>query len=206
MAQTVSAIPVDTAPPERTAESGRSRRLSGLALVFFWLVVVAATATVVPFLARLEPHTRGWATFGILAAGAAVAQLFVVVTPGNQSYHLTGVFLLPAALLLPPELVALIAFVQHVPDWLKRRLPFHIQAFNIANYTLATMAAWGTAHAILATHSYGSQGAGALLAGVAACLVFVGLNHLLLAPMLKLARGLSFRESGLFAFENLSTD
>ena len=97
-----------------------------------------------------------------------------MVTPANQSYHTTGVFLLPAALLLPPELVALVALVQHVPDWLKRRLPFHIQAFNIANYTLATLAAWGVAHAILGSTTFDGTGPRPLAAGAAACLVLVG--------------------------------
>jgi diguanylate cyclase (GGDEF)-like protein/putative nucleotidyltransferase with HDIG domain len=207
----LSAIPAETGRHEAVRLDGdRAARpqagLSRPAWLCFWLILAAATAATLPFLARLEPDTRGWATFAVLATGAAVAQLFLVVTPGNQSYHVTGVFLIAAALLLPPELVALIAFVQHVPDWLKRRMPFHIQAFNIANYTLATMAAWAVVHEILALGFLDSRGAGALVAGVAACVVFVGLNHVLLAPMLRLARSLSFRESGLFSYSNLSTD
>ena len=122
----------------------------------------------------------------MLASAVAVAQLFVVVTPGNQSYHTTAVFLVAAALLLPPELVALMALVQHVPDWLKRRLPFHIQTFNIANYTLAAMAAWAVAHAILDAQPFGRAAHGALVAGAAACVVFVGAQPRLLAPMLRL--------------------
>jgi diguanylate cyclase (GGDEF)-like protein/putative nucleotidyltransferase with HDIG domain len=169
-------------------------------------VAAAAVAAAMPLVARLDARTPDWTTFAILAVCVSVAQLFVVVTPANQSYHTTGVFLLPAALLLPPELVALIAFVQHVPDWLKRRLPFHIQAFNIANYTLATVAAWGVAHVILDGSTFDGRGPRPLAAGAAACLVFVGLNHLLLAPMLRLARGLSARESRLFTFDSLSTD
>jgi diguanylate cyclase (GGDEF)-like protein len=202
----LSAIPTDIAYHDPARESGQEPGLSRLASGYFWLVIAAAVAATLPFLWRLAPGTHGWTTFAILATGVAAAQLFVVVTPGNQSYHTTGVFLLPAALLLPPELVALMAFVQHVPDWLKRRLPFHIQAFNIANYTLATMGAWGVAHELLALHSLDRHGAGALVAGAAACVVFVGVNHVLLAPMLRFARGLSLRESRLFTFDNLSTD
>ena len=187
-------------------ERERGVALSRSATAYFWVVVVAAVGVAVPLVARIDAGRHGWTTFVLLAIGVAVAQLFVVVTPGNQSYHTTGVFLLPAALLLPPELVAPIAFVQHVPDWLKRRLPFHLQAFNIANYTLATLAAWVAAHAMLGGQTYDGRGARPLVAGIAACAVFVTLNHLLLAPMLRLARGLSFRESRLFTFENLSTD
>ena len=175
-------------------------------MAFFWVVVAAAIMVTTPYLAGLQAHTRGWLTFSLLAGGAAIAQLFVAVTPGNQTYNVTGVFLVAAALLLPPELVALAAFVQHIPDWLKRRLPFQIQAFNIANYTLATMAAWGTAHAILASDFPAGYGASTFVAAALACVVFVALNHCLLAPMLWLARSLSVRESGLFSYANLSTD
>ncbi len=202
----MTAIHTDAAFPSNVRETGHASGLSRLASAYFWVVVGGALAVTVPFLARSSPETHGWPTFAFLAAGVATAQLFVVLTPGNQSYHTTGVFLLPAALLLPPQLVALMALVQHVPDWLKRRLPFHIQAFNIANYTLATMGAWASARAVLRLHVLSSTGSGALVAGLGACVVFVAVNHVLLAPMLRLARGLSLRESSLFTFENLSTD
>ena len=44
------------------------------------------------------------------------------------------------------------------------------------------------------------------LAGLAACVVAVGANHIVLAPMVTLARGHSLREAGVFSFESLSTD
>ena len=44
------------------------------------------------------------------------------------------------------------------------------------------------------------------LAGLAAAASIVAVNHLLMAPMLHLARGHSMRESGLFSFPSLSTD
>jgi diguanylate cyclase (GGDEF)-like protein len=186
-------------------ESVRDGRLGPSATVYFWLVVAAAAAATLPFLSRLSLDTPGWWTFVMLGVCVAVAQLFVVVTPGNQSYHTTGVFLVAGALLLEPELVALLATVQHVPDWLKRRLPFHIQTFNIANYTLSAMGAWAVAHLLLESQPFGAD-ASIAVAGAAACVVFVSINHVLLAEMLRLARRLSFRESGLFSLENLSID
>src|SRR5579859_864491 len=84
-------------------ETGHEPGLSLLASAYFWLLLAAAIAVAFPFLERLSPSTHGWTKFAILAVGVAGAQLFVVVTPGNQSYHTTGAFLLPAALLLPPE-------------------------------------------------------------------------------------------------------
>jgi diguanylate cyclase (GGDEF)-like protein/putative nucleotidyltransferase with HDIG domain len=44
------------------------------------------------------------------------------------------------------------------------------------------------------------------VAGLAACLVFVGTNHVLLATMLHFARGHTLRETGLFSMDSLATD
>ena len=148
-----------------------------------------------------------WATFALLATAAALAQLFVVITPRNQSYHMTIVFLVPAALLLPPELLPVIAVVQHVPEWLKQRYAWYIQSFNIANYTLDLFAAWATAHVLLnANWLVGDESVRTGTAWVAAAVVFVAANHVVLAVMLRLGRGHSWRTSGLFSFESLSTD
>jgi len=202
----VSAVTADIAFDDSTRESGPEAGLPRRAVVYFWLVVAAAGAATAPFVAGLGRTAHGWPTFAILGVAVAVAQIFVVVTPANQSYHTTGVFLVAGALLLPPDLVALMAVVQHVPDWLKRRLPFHIQTFNIANYALATMAAWGAAHTINAAQPFGAGGVTTAAADFAACASFVAVNHTLLAPMLRFARGHTLRESGLFTYENLSTD
>jgi diguanylate cyclase (GGDEF)-like protein/putative nucleotidyltransferase with HDIG domain len=110
-------------------------------------------------------------------------------------------------MLLPPELVALLGVVMHIPEWLKERYAWYIQSFNICNYTLGNLATWGAASVLL--------GANGLLpdthlrwamAGLAACVVAVGANHIVLAPMVTLARGHSLREAGVFSFESLSTD
>ena len=203
----MSAVPADIAFDDATGETGHEAELPRRASLYFWLVVAAAVAATTPFLVQIQQVApRDWVTFTILGAAVAVAQIFVVVTPANQSYHTTVVFLIASALLLPPELVALMAVVQHVPDWLKRRLPFHIQTFNIANYTLATMGAAAVVDLIRDSAIFGHRGATAALASAAACIVFVALNHSLLAPMLRLARGHSLRESGLFSYENLTTD
>jgi diguanylate cyclase (GGDEF)-like protein/putative nucleotidyltransferase with HDIG domain len=203
----LSAVPADIGFDDTVGEAGLEPELPRRAAFYFGLVVAAASAATAPFLVDIQTvRPSAWVTFVVLGAAVAVAQIFVVVTPANQSYHTTGVFLVASALLLPPELIALMAVVQHVPDWLKRRLPFHIQTFNIANYTLATMGAAAAADGIHDSQVFGRMGATEACACLAACVVFVALNHALLAPMLRFARGHSLRESGLFSYENLSTD
>ena len=175
--------------------------------VAYLLAVGAATASAAgPAITRLGSHTPGWTTFTILALIAATAQLFVVRMPSrNQSYHTTIVFLIPAAMLLPPGLVALIGVIHHIPEWLKARSSWYIQIFNICNWTLAMLAAWGSFHTVVGDLGLGKHVSYAL-AGLAAAASMVAVNHLLMAPMLHLANGHSLRESGLLSFPSLSTD
>src|SRR5918994_2466719 len=201
----MSAIPLDDAF-ERVSNDGRAaRKLPPLALLYLLAVATVALAVSLPLIAELKPSSGSWLTFALLGTSVSLAQLFVVRTPGNKSYHTTGVFLIPAALLLPAELVALIAVVQHVPDWLRNRTAWYIQSFNIFNYTLATLAAWASAHAILgADVLIANADVRFALAGLAASVCFVGLNSALIAPMLHLGRGQSMRL--LFSFQHFSTE
>src|SRR5438105_8215583 len=130
-------IPLDgELPPAR-------RALSRTASAYFFVVAGSAAVLASVYLRRLEHGQHAWGTFAVLAGAAALTQLFVVWTPRNQSYHTSMVFLLPAVLLLPPELFVLVPLVQHVPEWLKERYAWYVQTFNIANYTLASLAAYG---------------------------------------------------------------
>ena len=205
----MSAIPGDVGL-EAEADEDRGERRHGLPLsasVYEVVIAIAAFAAAGPFLVRLSGHTNGWATFGVLAAGAAASHTYTVRTAKDSSFHTSWVFLIPAAMLLPPELVALLGVLMHIPEWLKERYAWYIQSFNIANYTLGNLATWGAAKLLL--------GANGLIpdanlrwatAGLVACVVAVAANHILLAPMMTLARGHSLREAGIFSFESLSTD
>jgi diguanylate cyclase (GGDEF)-like protein len=185
-----------------TAQSWAAIPPGARVLVFLTGLAALVATLAASFLAHPD---RNWTTFAVLAVAAATAQLFGVHTTHNQSYHLAIVFLLAGALILPPELVALLCVVQHVPEWLKERYPFEIQGFNIANYTLAALGAFTGAHLVLGSHSAGADSRTAL-AGLAAGVVFVVANHVVLAGMLRVARGHSLRESGLFTLESLMTD
>jgi diguanylate cyclase (GGDEF)-like protein len=148
-----------------------------------------------------------WRLAILLAVGAAVAQLFVVFTPRNQSFHTSPVFVVAAAVLLPPPLILFVAVVQHIPEWLRERYPWYIQTFNIANYALSGLAA----HEVwVAASSADGLVAGdhlrEFLAGLAAAGSFVAVNHVLLAIVLKLARGHTLHATGLFTLQSVSPD
>jgi diguanylate cyclase (GGDEF)-like protein/putative nucleotidyltransferase with HDIG domain len=190
--------------PPTGADRSEASTIPGRAKAYLYTVgILAVVAAFVPF-SHLSPDTDGWPTFFALAACAAVAQLFVVITPRDQSYHTTNVFLIAAVLLLPPELIALLGIVYGIPEWLKVRYPWYIQGFNIANHTLNGLAAWGAVE-LVRNAGLGPE-AELALSGLVAMLVFVSLNHVLLATMLHFARGHSLRATGLFSVESLSTD
>jgi diguanylate cyclase (GGDEF)-like protein/putative nucleotidyltransferase with HDIG domain len=200
----VSAVPSPIARDVEASGGPGTPRLATKAAAYFFVVAAVTTVTVVPLLAHLHVTTRDWIAFVVLGSIAAVAQLFVVRTPRNQSYHTTIVFLIPAAMLLPPPLVALMGVVQHIPEWLKNRSAWYIQIFNICNWTLAILAASASFHGVLEIGS--GNDFNYAVAGLAAAASMVAVNHILMAPMLHLARGHSIRESGLFSFPSLSTD
>src|SRR5918911_2184460 len=182
------------------------RELTPRAIVYCGVVMAFAAAVAAPLLTHMQASGDQWAAFVVFASCAAVAQLFTVQTPRNHGFQTTNVFLIPAVLLLPAPLVALLAVVQHIPEWLNARKAWYVQSFNIANYTLNALAAYTVAHAVERSGLIASTQARDALAGVAAAVVFVVLNHPLLAIMLDLARGYSLLETGLFSFDGLATD
>jgi diguanylate cyclase (GGDEF)-like protein/putative nucleotidyltransferase with HDIG domain len=185
----------------------RQRPLPTPAMVYLAAVTVAAVAVAVPFLTRLQSHQEKWLTFVALSIGASIAQLFQVRGVRNINFHVTPVFLIPAALLLPPELVAPIAIIQHVPEWLKVRSPWYIGGFNISNYTLTNLGVCLAARGMLGLDGpISDERLRFGLAAFAACVLFVVIQHGLLAPMMRLARGHRVRDTGLFSYEGLSNE
>jgi diguanylate cyclase (GGDEF)-like protein/putative nucleotidyltransferase with HDIG domain len=192
------------APSDPERESNGLTRSAALYLALLGGVTLIATA---PFYEQLlkGPDAGAWERFALLAAGAALAQLFVVRSPRNQSYHTSYAFFVAAALLLPPELIILVGVVANIPEWLKERYPWYIQSFNIFNFTLNMLGAW-RAFTLVSEHSGLGRDLGFALGGLAACVVFVVLNHIVLATMLHLARGHSLRETGLFTAESFTIE
>ena len=187
------------------SRDARGLRLPPLArLVHATVVLAAVGGTIAAVTLGAGVESADWVAFALLTACAATAQLFSVRLGRNHAFHTAVLFVAAGALLLPPELVVLMVVAQHLPDWIKERYAASIQTFNIANFAVNALAAWATAQAILHFSSAGrAQWA---LAGFAAAAVLVCTNHFLLATMLRVARGHSFRDSGLFSSASLATD
>jgi diguanylate cyclase (GGDEF)-like protein/putative nucleotidyltransferase with HDIG domain len=195
------AIPVAPVPPA----PARRENLPVRARLYFGLLAAATAATTLPFMGRLQGN-HDWVPFLILGSAAAVAQLFVVRTPRDQAYHTAIVFLVAGAFLLPPELVALMGIVQHLPEWLRMRYRWYLQTFNICNYVLGSMAVWFLARGILSSGLIHPHALRLAVAGLVGSVAFVAINHTVLALMLRFARGHTLRDTALFDFEHLTTD
>ena len=76
----MSAVPLEDA-----VERASNAKLPPKALAYFLFVGAAAIGVTVPFLADLDRNTGDWLEFVVLSASVAVAQFFVVRTPGNKS-------------------------------------------------------------------------------------------------------------------------
>jgi diguanylate cyclase (GGDEF)-like protein len=181
--------------------------LPATARSYFWGTVAAAVVAAAATSTVSYGHVR-WTVFAVVLVGGALAQLFATHTAANQVFHTGFAFSVAAALLLPPELVVVVCVVQHLPEWVRQRYPWFIQVFNIANYMLSGIAAWGVRASFARdgvdiTPSAATAG---VIAASAAAVTFVLVNHALLARMLRCARGHDLPESGLFTLDSLIQD
>jgi two-component system cell cycle sensor histidine kinase/response regulator CckA len=180
-----------------------SRSLPPHAQHYLYAALGGATISALFALATVRPERNDLVAFAVLAVCAGAAQLFIVRTGQSHGFHTALALVVAASLLLPPGLIVLLVVAQHVPEWIKERYPWYIQTFNIANYTLNGLCASAVATAVAGSVA---GPAGFALAGAAAAVTFVVMNHMLLGTMLRLARRRSLRESELLSARSLATD
>src|SRR5713226_10716468 len=77
----------------------------------------------------------------LLLLCATIAQQFKVKSPKHQSYYTTTIFFFAAAVLLRPAYIIAIILAAHAVELLRVRYRWYIQAFNVANFVLCSMAA-----------------------------------------------------------------
>jgi diguanylate cyclase (GGDEF)-like protein len=164
---------------------------------------VAALLTVLGVLLA-RPVLPNLPAAGLILLLAVGAQQFQVRSPKHQTYFLTTIFFVAGAVLLSPvELVAAVV-LSHLVELLHARYRWYIQAFNIANFTIAGLVA--RAVFTLGQPSAVAPGAGFVLRAAGAGLAFVLLNHLLTALVILWARRIPIKQAGTLSRENLVTD
>lgn len=181
--------------------SSRFGRLPRRASAYAAAAGLAALAAAAAAAVGSAPTRTEWMSFALLLPLAALAPRFRVAVGRNHSFHTGPAFIVAGALVLPPVLLVALVVALHVPLWSRDQAPWYIRGFNLSNYMLSALGAWAVAAAV------GTAGdASFALAGLLAAVVFVVVNHALLAIMLRLARGHTFRESGLFAATGLGIE
>ncbi|MEO7908192.1 MAG: diguanylate cyclase [Roseiflexaceae bacterium] len=185
--------------------------MSHRAWVYIWGVLAAgALLSGFAYFGPAAPAQQ-WLTFAALTLFATLSQFFEAEAPRHQFYYPHMIFFFAGALLLNPFLFTLLIIIPHLIEWAKKRLAdtthlraWYIQPFNISVHIIAGLTAYRIHHILNPDASYISLIS--VIATTLAALTYVALNHVLIGMALVLARGMSWRESGVLEFENLLTD
>jgi diguanylate cyclase (GGDEF)-like protein len=161
------------------------------AAAFEFVVVWAIAALAFVFAREASVGTDDWRAFAVLVPVIAGAHLLAHEREKHQGSHLSLAPMFAAVLLLPPLLAAAAIAVAFVPEWARTRVSWYIALFNIANFVGPALAARAAFEAFGST----TVDTAWALAAVAAAGIFLALQYAVLAVMLKLARGISVRET-----------
>lgn len=148
-----------------------------------------------------------WSNPGLylLSALGAVAQTLKVEGPDDKTNYSIAWFVYGFAFVaLGAGAAIFVVVVSHLAEWAWHKYPWYIQGFNIGAHVLPVFLA-GLAFETI-SRGIPSLDLGGALGLIAANLVFVSANHLLVGMVVKLARGRSFAESGVFGFFTLFLD
>jgi hypothetical protein len=178
------------------------KSLSLLARVYIFSSILIGCGLTVWMLLKLD-----WANPGLylLAALGALAQTLKVEGPDNRTNYSIAWFVYGFTFItFGPVGTIFVVFICHVVEWIWHKYPWYIQSFNIGVHVFSVY--W--AGLIFETVTRGTQTLDLNVATglVAANLIFVFGNHFLVGLVVKLARGQSFAESGVFGFISLFLD
>jgi hypothetical protein len=178
------------------------KNLSSAAKVYILSTTLAGFGLIAWMLLSLN-----WANPGlyILAVLGAVAQTLKVEGPNARTNYSIAWFIYGFAFIaFGPVAAMFVVVVSHLVEWAWHKYPWYIQCFNIGNHVVSLYLA-GLVFEMIA---HGTQVTDLLSAIglVVANLIFVLGNHLLVGVVIKLARGQSFAESGVFGFLTLFLD
>jgi len=141
----------------------------------------------------------------LLAALGAAAQTLKVEGPNDRTNYSIAWFVYGFAFIALGQAAAIFVIViAHLVEWIWHKYPWYIQSFNIANHVISVFLAglvFETVTQGIKVHDLNDA-----IGLVAANLVFVFGNHFLVGVVVKLARGQSFAESGVFGFLTLFLD
>jgi diguanylate cyclase (GGDEF)-like protein len=170
---------------ERTI-GGLSPAAAALEFTVVWLTIAGAVLIGWPVVV-----TKGdWTTFCVLMPLIAVVHLVGAEREKHQGSHLSLAPIFAAVLILPPALAAIAIAVAFFPESVRSRPRWYIVLFNVANFVGPALIARASFDALRGTTD--QQWAFAACVGIA---TFITVHYLVLAAMLRLARGVRIRET-----------
>jgi hypothetical protein len=178
------------------------KNLSFIAKAYILGIILAALGLTVWTALALD-WTDPW--LYVTALLGAVAQTLKVEGPNARSNYSIAWFVYGFAFLaLGLEAALFVVVVSHLVEWRWHKYPWFIQSFNIGAHVLPLY----LAGLLFGMFSRGPQtfDLARALGLAAANLAFVFGNHFLVGLVVKLARGQSFAESGVFEFLTLFLD
>lgn len=178
------------------------KNMSSAAKIYILSTILLGAGLIAWMVVEME-----WTNMGVylLAVLGAVAQTLKVEGPNAKTNYSIAWFVYGFAFIAyGPQAAIFVVVVSHLVEWAWHKYPWYIQSFNIGSHVLVVYLAGLVFTAV-------GQGADVLdlngaLGMVAANLVFVVGNHLMVGLVVKLARGQSFAESGVFGFLTLFLD
>ncbi|NOZ29085.1 MAG: diguanylate cyclase [Chloroflexi bacterium] len=187
-----------------TPSSQPFREISLSAQLFVGGVVVLVGARFISEVLTLPAQSVDWAAFVFLLIGAIVARLFGVAALRYSIYHAALGFIFPAFFLVGPGLAGIIIAISYgVAAW-RQRQRWYIAAFNASTHFLAGWLAYQVCYSIVGDGSLLSlKGELGLLTGA---VIYVTVNHVLVALGILLVRGVASWKAPTFDVEGMSTD
>jgi len=141
----------------------------------------------------------------LVAALGAVAQTLKLEGPNARTNYSIALFAYGFAFItFGPVAAMFVVVVAHLVEWAWHKYPWYIQCFNIGNHVVSIFLA-GLAFEMITHGTQVLDLIGAVGLAVAN-LIFVLGNHFLVGIVVRLARGQSFAESGVFGFLTLFLD
>lgn len=178
------------------------KNLSSAAKVYIISTILIGLGLIVWMVVELD-----WGNAGLylLAALGAVAQTLKVEGPNDKTNYSIAWFVYGLAFIAyGPATAVFVIVISHLAEWIWHKYPWYIQSFNIGNHVISVY----LAGLVFETVSQGTKvlDLNGVVGMVVASLVFVFGNHFLVGMVVKLARGQSFAESGVFGFLTLFLD
>ena len=164
--------------------------LSAVAAAFEFAVVWATGFAVAAFGLPSHVTQDDWIAFAVLTPLIAGTHLLAREREKYQGSHLSLAPMFTAALVLPPALAALAIALAFIPEWIRTRVAWYIALFNAANFVGPALAA----RAVFDAVETGGRGSWTL-AALAAIVTFLFVQYVVLATMLRLARGVAVRDT-----------